>query len=376
MISLARLTLRREWRRFLPAVLAIAFSGLLMLIQLGLLIGMFGTFSTVITASSGDLWVGYPGTPCLDFARDFDRKNEVFLRAHSGVSAVEPFRWAECDIRRADGSGIAGVVVGVDVRPVSMLLQRNIAPDRRHLLDEPDAVFVDASTSGNLGLRVGDSFEVNGRRVRLAGFTSGLGTIGQMYVICSLETARSLAAATRVEDQVSYFLVKLRDPQRAVAIRDELQPRGPHRPYEVWTAGEFARQSQLYWLMESGAGNGFVFSTVLALIVGIVITAQTIRGVILGSLRELATLQALGVPLAALRSVVLEQTAWIGLAGLLLTVGITAIVQVAARWQALLFDAQLWSYGLAVAFVGVIVGCSALSAARTLARVDAATLLR
>ena len=36
MVSLARATLRHEWRRFLAAVLAVAFSGLLVLVQLGL----------------------------------------------------------------------------------------------------------------------------------------------------------------------------------------------------------------------------------------------------------------------------------------------------------------------------------------------------
>ena len=37
MVSLARASLRYEAKRFLPAALAVAFSGLLMLVQLGLL---------------------------------------------------------------------------------------------------------------------------------------------------------------------------------------------------------------------------------------------------------------------------------------------------------------------------------------------------
>ena len=62
-VSLARASLRYEAKRFLPAALAVAFSGLLMLVQLGLLLGMFGTVSTVIDYAKADLWVGFAATP-------------------------------------------------------------------------------------------------------------------------------------------------------------------------------------------------------------------------------------------------------------------------------------------------------------------------
>jgi putative ABC transport system permease protein len=58
MISLARLTLLREWRRFMPAILAVGFAGLLVLMQLVLLLGIFRTVSVYIDRSSADLWVG------------------------------------------------------------------------------------------------------------------------------------------------------------------------------------------------------------------------------------------------------------------------------------------------------------------------------
>ncbi|MGH8079498.1 MAG: ABC transporter permease, partial [Lysobacter sp.] len=58
MTSLARQTLLFEWRRFLPAVLAIGFSSLLLLLQAALVLGIFGSASVYVSGSSADLWMG------------------------------------------------------------------------------------------------------------------------------------------------------------------------------------------------------------------------------------------------------------------------------------------------------------------------------
>ena len=62
MIALARKTLIYEWRRFVPSVFAVGFSGVLLAMQAALVLGIFGSAAIYVTASSADLWVGYPGT--------------------------------------------------------------------------------------------------------------------------------------------------------------------------------------------------------------------------------------------------------------------------------------------------------------------------
>ncbi len=54
MVALARKTLIYEWRRFLPAMLAVGFAGLLQLLQAALVLGIFGSTSVYITGSSAD----------------------------------------------------------------------------------------------------------------------------------------------------------------------------------------------------------------------------------------------------------------------------------------------------------------------------------
>jgi putative ABC transport system permease protein len=96
------------------------------------------------------------------------------------------------------------------------------------------------------------------------------------------------------------------------------------------TPRQFSKASQIYWLAESGAGAGFAFSSVLGLLVGIAITSQTLRGALLAQIREYATLRAVGVPVRALRAVVLEQASWVGIGGLVVAAMLTALVSVAA----------------------------------------------
>ena len=376
MISLARLTLLREWRRFLPAVFAVGFAGLLVLMQLVLLLGIFRTVAVYIDGSTADLWVGYPDTRSVDLARNLSARNEVFLRAHPDVLTVEPFLWLGGDVRRADGSAAVATIIGTSTRPDALTFGRVLTPAQRRALDEPDTVLVDVSNAANLSARIGTRLELNGRLVKVVGLTRGLNNIGGANLITSLATARSLDSTSGDSDQVGYFLVKLRDPAAAARVRAELAPRGDHRPYSVWTAAELSNKSQLYWLFETGLGLGFAFSGGIALAIGVVITSQTLKSVVHASLREYATLRALGVSLGALRLVVLEQSAWVGLIGVVLTLVTTfGAVRLATAYHVLVAS-PWWACAATAGFILVIALASGALALRTLAQAEPATLLR
>jgi putative ABC transport system permease protein len=225
MISLARLTLLRDWRRFVPAILAVGFAGLLVLMQLVLLLGIFRTVSVYIDRSSADLWVGYPDTRSVDLARNLSARNEVFLRAHPNVVAVESYLWSGGDLRRADGSAAPATLVGVDSQPGALALAYALTAADRRALDEPDTVLVDRSNLANLRTHVGGILELNGRRVKVVGVTRGLNSIGGANIVTSLATARALAPAAVDPDQVGYFLVKLRDPAAADVYASNFLPK-------------------------------------------------------------------------------------------------------------------------------------------------------
>jgi putative ABC transport system permease protein len=375
MPSLALLTFLREWKRFAPAICTVGFSGLLVLAQCMLMLGVFRSFAVYIDGSDADLWVGYPDAQSVEEGRNIPLKTEVFLRQHPEVAAVEPFFLSEGDARRPDNSPVEVALVGVETRGRPMVLQRMLTDEQRRALEEPGTVLVDESQRENLGVEVGGTLAINGRRVRVVGFTRGLASIGEANVVGSLLTVRELDASLRATEEVGYLLVRLRDPARAEIVRDALAPSGRVRAYSVWTAREFSNRTQLYWLAETGIGVALSFGGIIGLGIGIVIVGQTLRGLIRASLPELATLRALGVPIRSLRLIVLEQSFWIGVVGLAITLACAYGLERLATSAHILVSAPFWVYAGTTVFVMSIALFSGLFAMRTLRQAEPADLL-
>lgn len=375
-VSLARSTLLYEWKRYLAAALAVAFSGLLVLVQMGLLLGMFGSVSTIIDQARADLWVVEGRTESFDLARPMPDRYEMSVRAHPQVEAVQALLYEIGDWRRPDGGKVTVYVAGLDVSRQSLSLPHTFDERLRNALRLTGTVVIDRADAVKLGVGIGDKAEVNGYGLMVVGLTQGMQAIGGANVFVSMSTASALSLGSLEQAQRPYLLVKLRDPSLREVVQAELQPSGENPPYRVFTPAELSRKSEVYWLLESGAGAGFGFSSLLALAVGIAITSATLRGAILSSLREYATLRALGASVSTLRAVVLEQSFWVGVAGLILTGLLTAVIADIAAWIKVPFEAPWWSLLFTIVFTLTLALSSGFLALRSLYRTEPADLLR
>ena len=139
MIALARKTLVYEWRRFVPVVLAVGFSGLMLVVQAALVLGIFGASALYVNASSADLWAGYPGTQSVNFGRTVSADAEMRLRMDPEVVAVEPYQWVDGDWtpERVDAGSVSIYLSGIAVGPDAMLFSKLLPPDLRKRLREP-----------------------------------------------------------------------------------------------------------------------------------------------------------------------------------------------------------------------------------------------
>jgi putative ABC transport system permease protein len=375
MVPLARKTLIYEWRRFLPSALAVAFSGLLLLVQAALVYGIFNTAAVYIKKSGGDLWIGYPGTQSIELGRPIPHEAEIRALMDPDVVRVEPFNWIDGDWRGpADKGGVSVFVSGIDTRPDAMMFADVLSPELRARLDEPDSVVVDRADLSKLGLEIGGQAVLNGHRVRIVGVGNGLRALGGVNIVTSLPTSRRLDNGANA-GEVAYYLVKLRDPAQADAVRARLKESGSRR-FEVWTRRAFAHRAVTYWMFETGAGLGVVFLAIVVLVVGAVITSQTLMGAVAGSIREYATLHALGVGFSALRRVVLKQAAWVGAFGLVIGSAATLLVVVLARRRDVPVQLDLTTIALCGVLVMGVALVSGLMAVRALRHADPALLLR
>ncbi|MBS0383673.1 MAG: FtsX-like permease family protein [Proteobacteria bacterium] len=375
MIPLARKTLIHEWRRFLPAMVAVAFSGLLLLMQAALVFGIFGSAATYITASDADLWVGYPGTQSIELGRPIGSDARTALLMDPGVARVEPFAWVDGDWRGPAGTGGLSVFVsGIDTQPDGMIFSDVLTPAQRMSLKEPFAVIVDRADLPKLGVPIGGQALINGDLVRIVGTARGIRALGGVNVVASLDTARRLSIDGGDGPDVAYYVAQLKpgaDPD-AVAERINRHAHG----YAAWTASSFASRAVFYWMFQTGAGLGVVFLAVVVFIVGAIITSQTLMGAIAGSVREYATLQALGVSLGSLRRVVLKQAAWIGVCGLITGIVLSLGLIGLATWQDVPVQLNFSAWILCAVLVMGIALVSGAAAVRVLRSADPALLLR
>ncbi|VCU69319.1 FtsX-like permease family protein [Pigmentiphaga humi] len=373
---LARKTLIHEWPRFLPAVVAVAFSGLLLLAQAGLVLGIFGNAAVYITGSNADLWIGSPGTQSIDQGLPLSPEVELPMRMDPAVAAIEPFylRYAEWRNPEA-GGGMSVAVSGIDVRPQALLFAKVLSADLRARLAETGTIIVDRADLDKLGARLGGQASLNGHPVRIVGVTRGLRALDGANVLASADTAR-LISAPGDGDLPTYFAARLRDPRQAETVRQRLSGHRSFGAYEVWTSEAFSKTTQLYWLLQTGAGAGVLFLAGVVFLAGAAITSQTLIAAIAGSLRAYATLKAMGVSAASLRNVVLQQAFGVGVTGVALAALLCAALLAVARHQNVPVRMTPGVALICGALVMAIALISGLLAVRRVQKEDPASLLR
>src|SRR4051794_5765288 len=94
-------TLWHERQRFIPAVLAVAFSALLVALQCGLLLGTFSAVSIPVDETSADVWVSSPAVLSVDVSRPIPERWQARLNMPE-IEQVEVYhqnfsRWTKPD---------------------------------------------------------------------------------------------------------------------------------------------------------------------------------------------------------------------------------------------------------------------------------------
>lgn len=361
-----------EYRRFLPGVLAVAVSTVVVALQVGIMVGLVGLVSLPVDLSGADVWVTSPAAPSVDLGGQIGRQWENRLRAHPGVAQTDEVIQVFGFWKGAGTGSVLVVVLGVNLADGALGPGARLPPGLRALLSERGAVLVDRSDRARLGVTaVGQTAEVYGSRVRVAGFLEGLGSVTGPYLVCSLQTARQVL--NMPEDTTTFVLVRCHRPADVPGVLAEV-PTG--RQVSLRAAADFSRGSRLYWLRTTRAGLAVAFIAALGLAVGVVVTSQSLYAATAGAARELALLRALGAPRWRLRRFVLQQAVAVGVAGLL--VGVPAAFGLA--WAARSVGAQAvlppWLLGGTAALALGVALLGGLVALRSLRQTDPVRLLR
>lgn len=315
---LAWRNLTREHVRFAVTVVGVVFAVVLMAIQTGLLYGFATTASSLIDRAGADIWIAAHGVQNVDQTVAIDQSYRFRAMDVDGVASAEKYIVGYGDWRRPDGGSESVIMVGFDLATGTggpwQVVAGSIAD-----LREPDAVMIDELYRDTLGItELGQTVEIGGRRARVVGFTRGIRTFTQSpYVFTSFKNAQSFSGLS--ERQTSYVLVRLAPAADEGNVAREL--RAKLSDADVMTASAFSSRTRNFWLLTTGAGVAVLTAAFLGLLVGLVITGQTLYAETIDRLPQYATLRAMGAPPRYLCGIVVRQALMSG--GLGYAVGIT-----------------------------------------------------
>jgi putative ABC transport system permease protein len=377
-------TLWFERQRFLPGVLAVAFSALLIALQCGLLHGLFSITSLPIDNTDADIWVGAPKVDSVDLGRPIPEAFLARVAEQPEIEKSEVYIQGFAYWSRPNGGAELCMVVGgrldldhPDERPMGMV--KELTPEMRCKLQEPGAVICDDSEKKRLDIKkVGDIAEVSGCRVRVVGMVHGLKSIAGPFIFCSVDTARRLLSRQGM-NHTYYVLAQLKkdhknDAQSVVSrLNSDKMNDGK---LLAMTSDEFSRRSRWHWLTMTRAGIALGYAAALGLLVGGVVTSQTLYAATAACMREYAVLHALGIPRWRMAASVIAQSFWIGVIGIALAWPAAEGLGRIADWAGAKVLLPWWLLGGSAVVTMLVALLSGLFALRSLRLVEPAMLLR
>ena len=323
-MSLALATLIYEWRRYLAAVIALAFAGLLILAQVGMFTGIVRGVTATIDRSRADIMIMPPKNESLinSGPSSLPKRLEPQMYLNPNVLQVATFSGGGGRWTNDSSDGRKRVTTFVQVNMVdpsvgAVTLPRDYPESVRVALLEPNAVAIDRTALARLGVKLNDLATLNGATVYIRGILDGYPDVNQPSVVVSRDTLRRLGMGDK-GDKVGPLMVQLKDPAKAEAVRDQLNATS-NGVYRAWTRAELAKANEGALMKEQIIGILLGFTVFVGFLIGIGITSQTLGGAILANIKEFASLRALGISMWSLRLIVIELSFWVGVVGLMAT---------------------------------------------------------
>ena len=289
--------LRRRTRTALTALgVSIAIAAIVALG--GITQGMADSLTSVLTGSQAELMAIEADVSDTSYSA-IDERIGARIAALPDVEAV---------------SGVVFTAIGTEDVPMLLVFgyhPREFAIRRLRIVEgEPltarRQALVGRQATENLGLEVGDTLRLLESRFRVVGiFETGVG-YEESGVVIGLREAQALAGKPH---QVTWYLIKLRAPERAEEIRDELNGRFPE--IAVSLTSEFIEDMPDMRTNQEMIGQ----ISFLAMFIGGVGMLNTMLMSVLERTREIGVLRALGWRRRQVLGMILREALALGLLG-------------------------------------------------------------
>jgi putative ABC transport system permease protein len=164
------------------------------------------------------------------------------------------------------------------------------------------------------GLKVGDYFEINGKKVYNAGLTRGVRGFAGVYAFTTIERARYLTNYST--NKANAFLVKWDKKVDKQTVISQLNANIPG--IKAWDADELAKSTLLEVLKTNGIAASFGSLIGFAIISGFVIIGLTLFSAAVDRIKDYGTLKAIGATNGYITRLIVLQAFLVALFGFII----------------------------------------------------------
>jgi putative ABC transport system permease protein len=325
-IQLTVLNLLHQKLRTIIALIGVAFSTILIFMQLGFYGTAAITATVFIDKLDFDLILLSPDYLDINRPGTFARARLAQANAIAGVESVVPLYvagnlWRIVDMDDGGPGLMNGRRRGIMVVGFNPECQPFLIPemeDQLHDIKVPRQVLIDTETRAYFKQRnVGLATDLGVTQVRIVGeFTIGSGYGADGIVLMSDDTFSNVFGGISL-GQVSLGLVKINPQNKPEEVADALHDLYQGTGIRVLPRSAMEEKERTYWLNKTAVGKIFTIGVLVALMVGTVFVYQVISSDITQRFAEYATLKAMGYGNGYLAYVVLQQAVLYGVLGYL-----------------------------------------------------------
>jgi putative ABC transport system permease protein len=375
MASLAIKNLFHEKVRLAVTLTGIVFSIILTAVQLGIFQGFIAASTDLIGQSKADLWIVSKNVTHVEQGVPFsERKLYQVLKIPGVEKAEKQIVTLGAQAKKPDGSDEGVTLVGFDLKS-NLAGPWNIVEGSLADLVKPDAVMVDRLyAEKKLGVsHIGQVIEINQRRARVVGFTKGIRIFtSQPAVFTSFKNAQSFLNLP--VDQTLYIVVKAAPGVDVGELKQRIA--AELKDVDVETRNDLVYRQAMYWVFGTGAGITVLVAAALAIIVGVVIVAQTIYAATVDHIREYGTLKAMGATNFYLYRIIITQSVLSGLMAYVVGIAIALVISRISLEGTLAIIVN-WQLCAALFLLTILMCCAAsIVAIRKATTIDPAMVFR
>lgn len=310
--------------KYFGLVFGIMFATLLMSQQVSIFIGLLSRTANQITdISESDVWVTSPEVNYFDEIVPLKSFELYKIRGIPGVKWAVPL-FKGLGTIKTNGKIQQVILFGVDDyslvgKPPKMLEGKWIN------IKEPDSLIMDKAgweyIWPNQPVELGKVIELNENRAKISGICEASPPFMTFPVVFTkFSNIRKYIPQGR--KHTSFIIVKANDNISPKELSKRITEA---TGLQALTTSEFKSRSINHYLKKTGIPINFGITVALGFLVGTIITAQTLYIFVIENIKKFGVLKAIGTTNIQIISMVLIQTAAVGLIGFSLGIGLAAL---------------------------------------------------